>query len=87
MKPGDAESRLSGNRPGAVDARLTGDGARFDPSASSYGTGLRGIADRLAALDGWMEIRSTLGGGTTQACLSTPEGDSSLASGLEGGDP
>jgi two-component system sensor histidine kinase UhpB len=46
---------------------VTDDGAGFDPSASSYGTGLQGIADRLAALDGSMEVRSTPGGGTTLA--------------------
>ena len=50
------------------------DGVGFDPSASSYGTGLQGIADRLAALDGSMEIRATPGGGSTVAG-SLPVGD------------
>lgn len=36
-------------------------------STSSGGTGLQGIADRLAALDGSMEVRSTPGKGTTLA--------------------
>ena len=43
------------------------DGAGFDPSTSSYGTGLQGIADRLAALDGELEVRSSVGAGTTVA--------------------
>ncbi|HEY8115230.1 MAG TPA: ATP-binding protein, partial [Actinomycetota bacterium] len=40
------------------------DGAGFDPGSTGYGTGLQGIADRLAALDGRIEIRSRSGGGT-----------------------
>ena len=31
---------------------------------ATSGSGLRGLADRLAALDGRLEIRSTVGGGT-----------------------
>ena len=46
---------------------MTDDGVGFDPATSSYGTGLQGIADRLAALDGELEVRSTLGAGTTVA--------------------
>ena len=41
------------------------DGRGFDPAASRYGTGLQGIADRLAALDGSLEVRSAPGAGTT----------------------
>jgi signal transduction histidine kinase len=41
------------------------DGRGFDPAATSYGTGLQGIADRLSALDGTLEVRSTPGRGTT----------------------
>jgi signal transduction histidine kinase len=40
------------------------DGVGFDPASAGYGTGLQGIADRLAALDGRIEIRSRPGGGT-----------------------
>jgi signal transduction histidine kinase len=40
------------------------DGVGFDPASTGYGTGLQGIADRLAALDGRIEIRSGPGGGT-----------------------
>jgi two-component system NarL family sensor kinase len=50
---------------GHLRFEVTDDGIGFDPSTSSYGTGLQGIADRLATLDGSMEIRSTPGGGTT----------------------
>ena len=41
------------------------DGVGFDQSETSYGTGLQGIADRLAALDGMAEVTSVPGGGTT----------------------
>jgi signal transduction histidine kinase len=41
------------------------DGVGFDQSETSYGTGLQGIADRLAALDGAVEVTSVPGGGTT----------------------
>ncbi|HJQ72274.1 MAG TPA: histidine kinase [Actinomycetota bacterium] len=40
------------------------DGVGFDLSETPYGTGLQGIADRLAALDGAVEITSVPGGGT-----------------------
>lgn len=41
------------------------DGRGFDASAASYGTGLQGIADRLAALDGELDVDSEPGHGTT----------------------
>jgi signal transduction histidine kinase len=43
------------------------DGRGFDPHATGYGTGLQGIADRLAVLDGALDVQSTPGGGTTVA--------------------
>jgi signal transduction histidine kinase len=43
------------------------DDAGFDTGSSSYGTGLQGIADRLAALGGEVAIRSAPGAGTTVA--------------------
>ena len=50
------------------DGRLTfevrDDGRGFDAEARAYGTGLQGIADRLTALDGSLEIRSAVGRGT-----------------------
>ena len=44
---------------------MTDDGRGFDPSQVSYGTGLQGISDRLAALDGTVEVESVPGRGTT----------------------
>jgi signal transduction histidine kinase len=44
---------------------VTDDGAGFDPGASGYGTGLQGMADRLAALGGGLQVRSEPGHGTT----------------------
>jgi signal transduction histidine kinase len=52
---------------GALTFSVTDDGRGFDPSAVSTGTGLRGIADRLRALDGGLEIESAPGRGTTIA--------------------
>jgi signal transduction histidine kinase len=43
------------------------DGAGFDPAATGYGTGLQGIADRLSALGGRLDVRSSPGSGTTIA--------------------
>ena len=41
------------------------DGVGFDVDATSYGTGLQGMADRLDAISGSLEVRSARGGGTT----------------------
>jgi signal transduction histidine kinase len=50
------------------DGRLTfevsDDGRGFDPAATGYGTGLQGIADRLAAIGGNIEVTSAPGDGT-----------------------
>jgi signal transduction histidine kinase len=40
------------------------DGAGFDPSVTGYGTGLHGMADRLDAIGGDLEVESTVGRGT-----------------------
>jgi two-component system, NarL family, sensor kinase len=45
--------------------RVVDDGCGFDPSAVRSGTGLQGMADRLAALDGDLDVTSTPGRGTT----------------------
>jgi len=41
------------------------DGDGFDTDAEAHGSGLQGMADRLAALDGTLEVRSAPGTGTT----------------------
>jgi signal transduction histidine kinase len=43
------------------------DGRGFDTTATGYGTGLQGMADRLEALDGGLEVGSSRGSGTTVA--------------------
>jgi signal transduction histidine kinase len=50
---------------GVLTFEVTDDGVGFDPGATGYGTGLQGVADRLAAIDGTLEIRSRPGAGTT----------------------
>jgi signal transduction histidine kinase len=50
--------------PGRLEFRINDDGVGFDATATSYGTGLQGIADRLAALGGALAVASTPGGGT-----------------------
>ena len=50
---------------GSLAFSVTDDGAGFDPGETGYGTGLQGIADRLGALDGDLEVRSHRGTGTT----------------------
>jgi signal transduction histidine kinase len=46
---------------------VTDDGAGFDQASTGYGTGLQGMADRLDALGGHLEVRSEPGRGTTVA--------------------
>jgi signal transduction histidine kinase len=41
------------------------DGAGFDPAKTGYGTGLHGMADRLDAIGGELEVESAPGRGTT----------------------
>jgi signal transduction histidine kinase len=53
------------------------DGRGFDAAAVSRGTGLQGIADRIAALAGDVEITSAVGAGTTVSGsipVATPDG-------------
>jgi signal transduction histidine kinase len=45
--------------------RVTDDGRGFDPASTTNGTGLQGIADRLASLNGELDVRSAPGSGTT----------------------
>jgi Histidine kinase-, DNA gyrase B-, and HSP90-like ATPase len=44
---------------------VTDDGAGFDQESNGYGTGLQGMADRLAALGGGLDVISAPGAGTT----------------------
>ena len=66
-----AEARAATVRLAQTDGLLTfevhDDGRGFDPDAAERGSGLQGIADRLAALGGAVEIRSTPESGTTIA--------------------
>ena len=53
------------NGDGILRLAVTDDGAWFDGSSTSYGTGLQDIADRLAALGDGVDARSEPGHGTT----------------------
>jgi signal transduction histidine kinase len=52
---------------GRLRFEVRDDGLGFNPSLNGYGTGLQGIADRLAALGGALEVRAAPGRGTTVA--------------------
>jgi signal transduction histidine kinase len=52
---------------GNVAFEVTDDGAGFDTTKTSYGTGLQGMADRLSAQGGTLEVRAKPGEGTTVA--------------------
>ncbi len=60
---------------GGLQFRVTDDGAGFDPGLARKGTGLQGMADRLAALGGTLHVHSQPGYGTTvQGWLPVPAG-------------
>jgi len=50
---------------GTLRFTVSDDGAGFDPTVTSYGTGLQGMADRLDAIGGSLRVTSTPGEGTT----------------------
>jgi signal transduction histidine kinase len=50
---------------GILTFEVTDDGRGFDTASATHGSGLQGIADRLAALGGQLSILSTPGHGTT----------------------
>jgi signal transduction histidine kinase len=50
---------------GSLQFTITDDGTGFDTAGTREGTGLQGMADRLAALGGTLHIRSQPGQGTT----------------------
>jgi signal transduction histidine kinase len=60
----EAVVRLS-QSDGALEFEVADDGRGFDSKQMSYGTGLQGIADRLAALGGTFDVESQPGLGTT----------------------
>ena len=60
---------------GRLRFEVSDDGVGFDAASRSSGSGLQGIADRLAALDGEIEIRSMPGAGTTVAGVLPVSGD------------
>jgi signal transduction histidine kinase len=65
-----------GESGGALVFEVADDGTGFDPATAAHGTGLQGIADRIAALEGTLEVRSAPGEGTTvvgRVPLSTEE--------------
>jgi signal transduction histidine kinase len=49
---------------GLIAFEVTDDGIGFDPRAKAYGTGMQGMADRLAALGGELKVTSAPGTGT-----------------------
>jgi signal transduction histidine kinase len=51
-------------RDSEVVFEVSDDGVGFDQAATVYGTGLRGMADRLEALSGRLEVQSALMAGT-----------------------
>jgi signal transduction histidine kinase len=52
-------------RNGDLTFEVEDDGAGFDSSSTGYGTGLQGIADRLDAVGGTLEVATAPGEGTT----------------------
>jgi signal transduction histidine kinase len=50
---------------GSLRFEVRDDGSGFDPAVTAYGTGLQGMADRLAALGGRIEVTSAPGAGTS----------------------
>jgi signal transduction histidine kinase len=50
---------------GGLRFEVMDDGRGFDADANGHGSGLQGIADRLGALEGTVEIESAPGAGTT----------------------
>ncbi len=49
----------------ALTFRISDDGRGFDAASTAHGTGLQGMADRLDAVGGTLEVRSAPGAGTT----------------------
>ena len=59
---------------GTLCFTVSDDGAGYDARRTAMGSGQRNMADRLAALDGRLEVRSAPGQGTVvTACLPLPQ--------------
>jgi signal transduction histidine kinase len=58
VRRGDQAELVLTNGGGVLQFKVTDNGVGFDPMNTDYGSGLQGIADRLAALEGSVEIRS-----------------------------
>jgi len=64
---------------GRIEFSVIDDGVGFDATRTGYGTGLQGIADRLAVLDGSLVVRSTAGKGTAiTGSLPVPAADAKV---------
>jgi signal transduction histidine kinase len=50
---------------GRLSFTVADDGVGFEVTQGSYGTGLQGMVDRVDAIGGRLEVRSSLGSGTT----------------------
>jgi signal transduction histidine kinase len=50
---------------GQLNFEVIDDGKGFDPESKPQGSGLQGMADRLEALGGMLEVHSEPGTGTT----------------------
>jgi signal transduction histidine kinase len=59
---------------GELAFEVRDDGAGFDPGETGYGTGLQGMADRLDAIGGTLDVRSAAGHGTAVSGLVPTKG-------------
>jgi len=69
-----ATVRLSQSN-GSLTFEVTDDGRGFDPEAAERGSGLQGMADRVAALGGTLTVRSAPGEGTSISGALPVEGE------------